>query len=346
MIFTGHKITVAINIKSKNAMYKMKKSILIAPVCLAYFMMQTAAAATHTCINYQQDTITHNQPAVTLFAPGAIPTSATGNAAPAFTRDGKTVYIGQSPKGGDISIMVSHLAGGKWPAPEMADFSGKYRDLEPAFSPDGKYIIFASNRPHNVGDSLLDGNYNKSIQKGKGGNLWKVKITKKGAGVPERLPDVINANSSVFSPAVAGDGSIYFMRADSGKSFHIYRSQLTNGRFEKPVRVSFSLDKYGEYDPAVAPDESFIIYSTGRPPAPPHTADLFIVFKEGNSWGDPIDLRSLLSDKVYGVEGRLSPDLKTLYFTNQRKANGETDPDGSYTWMVDISGVLKAHGIK
>jgi Tol biopolymer transport system component len=317
-------------------MYSLKKCIFITAVCLIYMSGQTYAAAIFT---YQQDTTNHSQPQVTLFAPGAIPTSATGNAAPAFTRDGKTVYIGQSAKAGDISVMVSHLAGGKWSAPQMADFSGKYRDLEPAFSPDGKYIIFASNRPKIPGDSLLDGNYNKSIQKAKGGNLWKVKISKKGAAVPERLPDVINANGSVFSPAVAGDGSIYFMRADSGKSFHIYRSQLTNGQFEKPVRVSFSLDKYGEYDPAVAPDESFIIYSTGRPPAP-HTADLFIVFKEGNKWGEPIDLRTLLSDKVFGVEARLSPDLKTLYFTNQRKANGETDPNGSYTWMVDISGVV------
>jgi Tol biopolymer transport system component len=319
-------------------MYRLKKCIFIITACFIYMSSQTHAATVYTGINYQQDTTNHNQPLVTLFAPGAIPTSATGSAAPAFTRDGKTVYIGQSTKAGDISVMVSHLAGGKWSAPEIVPFSG-YRDLEPAFSPDGKYMIFASNRPKTAGDSLLDGNYNKGIQKGKGGNLWKVKITKKGAGIPERLPDVINANGSVFSPAVAGDGSIYFMRADSGKSFHIYRSQLTNGQFEKPVRVAFSLDKYGEYDPAVAPDESFIIYSTGRPPAP-HTADLFIVFKEGNKWGEPIDLRTLLSDKVFGVEARLSPDLKTLYFTNQRKANGETDPNGSYTWMVDISGVL------
>ena len=324
---------------NKNTMHNKKKYIFITAACFAGMMCQTQAAVALTGI-YQQDTARNNQPVVKLFAPGAIPTAATGSAAPAFTHDGKTVYIGQSANGGDISVMVSHLADGQWSAPQMAAFSGKYRDLEPAFSPDGRYLIFASNRPQVAGDSLLDGNYNKGIQKGKGGNLWKVKITKKGAGIPERLPDVVNANGSVFSPAVAGDGSIYFMRADSGKSFHIYRSQLTKGQFEKPVRVSFSLDKYGEYDPAVAPDESFIIYSTGRPPAP-HTADLFIVFKEGNKWGEPIDLRTLLSDKVHGVEARLSPDLKTLYFTNQTKANGEADPNGSYTWMVDISGVLR-----
>jgi Tol biopolymer transport system component len=327
-------------------MHKMKKEVLIALVCFTYLMGRNYAARAYTGIIDQQDTVSLDGSPVTLFAPGAIPTSATGNAAPAFTRDGKTVYIGQSAKAGNISIMVSHLSGNKWSLPEMADFSGKYRDLEPAFSPDGKYIIFASNRPQAADSAELDGNYNGQIQKGRGGNLWKVKITKKGNGVPEVLPAIINANSSVFSPAIAGDGSLYFMRADSGKKFHIYRSQLTSRKFEKPVRVSFSIDKFGEYDPAVAPDESFIIYSTGRPPAPAHTADLFIVFKNGDIWGEPIDLRSILSDKVYGVEARLSPDLKTLCFTNQRNANGETNPDGSYTWMVDISGVLKAHGVK
>ena len=325
-------------------MHNIKKYVFGTAACFAGIICQTPAAAAFTGI-CQQDTPRNNHSAVTLFAPGAIPTTATGSAAPAFTRDGKKVYIGQSAKGGDISVMVSHLIGGLWSAPAMAAFSGKYRDLEPAFSPDGKYLIFASNRPQIEGDSLLDGNYNKGVQKGKGGNLWKVKITKKGAGVPERLPHVINANGSVFSPAVAGDGSIYFMRADSGKGFHIYRSQLTNGQFEKPERAPFSIDAFGDYDPAVAPDESFIIYSTGRPPAP-HTSDLFIVFKNGNTWGNPIDLRSILGDKVHGVEARLSPNLKTLYFTNQTKANGETDPHGSYTWMVDISGVLKGHGAR
>jgi len=111
------------------------------------------------------------------------------------------------------------------------------------------------------------------------------------------------------------------------------------------VRPSFSVDAYGDVDPAVAPDESFLIFSSGRPPALPHTADLFIVFRTPNGWSEPLDLRQLISDKVFGVEARLSPDLKTLYFSNHRNAAGVTVNTDQYIWQVDISKILKAHGL-
>jgi len=324
----------------------MKKQILINLVILLCLVTGLKASTpVKLCYNITRDTDKLNSPKVAVFAPGEIPTTAPNNAAPAFTPDGKTVLLGQSPGSGNISIMESHRDGNKWSAPVLPSFSGKYRDLEPVFSPDGKYLVFASNRPATPGGAELDGNYNGKKFTGAGGNLWKVKYTKKGWGIPEILPTVINADSSVFSPAIAGDGSLYFMRSDSGKAFHIYRTQMRNGKFEQPVPASFTIAKYGDFDPAVSPDESFIIFCSPRPPAPPHTADLFIVFKTDKGWTDPIDLRSVLSDEVYGVEARLSPDGKILYFSNSRNASGVKDPNGSYIWKVDISGILKEHGI-
>lgn len=325
----------------------MKKQILInvfVSLCLVSGLK--ASALVNLSYIIRQDTDKLNRPKVIAFAPGEIPATAPNSAAPAFTPDGKTVLFGESPGSGNISIMGSHLDGNKWSAPESPSFSGKYRDLEPVFSPDGKYLVFASNRPTTAGGAELDGNYNRKKFTGAGGNLWKVKYTKKGWGNPEVLSPVINSDSSVFSPAITGDGSLYFMRSDSGKAFHIYRAQMRNGNFEQPVSASFTISKYGDFDPAVSPDESFIIFCSPRPPAPPHTADLFIVFKTGKGWTDPIDLRKVLSDEVYGVEARLSPDGKILYFSNSRNASGVKDPNGSYIWKVDISGVLKEHGIK
>jgi hypothetical protein len=206
-------------------------------------------------------------------------------------------------------------------------------------------LIFASSRPTTAGGAKIDGHYNGKSYPGKGGNLWKVTLTKKGWSEPEVLQQVINSDSSVFSPAVTGDGSLYFMRADNGGMFHIYRSQTKGGKYEVPVQASFTVNDHGDFDPAVAPDESFIIFSSGRAPAP-KTTDLFICFRNAEGkWDDPIDLRALLSDKVYGVEARLSPDCKTLYYTNSLNAEGVKVPDASFIWQVDISGVLKTHDI-
>jgi hypothetical protein len=66
--------------------------------------------------------------------------------APAFSPDGKTVFFGRSV-GKAIFIFVSQRSGDTWGPAKPAPFSGTYRDLEPTFDPNGKYLIFASNRP-------------------------------------------------------------------------------------------------------------------------------------------------------------------------------------------------------
>jgi Tol biopolymer transport system component len=298
-------------------------------------------SANHT---YLHDTTAKVNPETVLFAPGIIPGVSNLVAAPAFAPDGKMVYFGQTRKNEHITIVASYLNGNTWTSPVTAPFSGSYPNLEPAFDPHGKYLIFASSRPTRQGDSLINGNWNGKEWAGKGGNLWKATYSKKGWDEPMRMPEVINKNNSVFSPAVAGDGSLYFMRADSGGVFHIYRSQYKNGQYQTPVRASFCIDKYGDYDPAVAPDESFLIFSSPRPPAPKST-DLFIVFRTSKGWSEPIDLRQAVSDKVFGVEARLSPDLKTLYFTNQINKDGVKVSTDTYIWQVDISRLLKEHGV-
>lgn len=280
----------------------------------------------------------------TIFVPGIVPSSAPSSAAPAFTPDGNTVYFAQSSGGTNSSIVFSQRNGDQWAAPKTAVFSGQYRDLEPVFAPNGKYLIFASSRPTSPNGAALDGHYNGQVFPGSGGNLWRVRLTKKRWQKPEPLPAAINSNSSVFSPAITADGSLYFMRAENGGDFHIYRAQMKHGEFKTPVMASFSEPAYGDYDPAIAPDESYLIFSSGRPPAP-HTTDLFIVFRAAQGWSEPLDLRSALSQDVYGIEARLSPDGKTLYFSNSRNALGEIVKGGRYIWKIDLTGLLKTQGI-
>src|SRR5215469_14762964 len=66
-----------------------------------------------------------------VFAPGVISGPA-GEACPAFTPDGNTVYF-------DVGsmILVSHRVHGSWSKPEIAPFSGQWLDHDPTMSPDG-----------------------------------------------------------------------------------------------------------------------------------------------------------------------------------------------------------------
>jgi len=320
----------------------MKRLFIITLLLIAFQV--TLKAAANRAMAPKEDIEYADSAMVTIFVPGIIPTTADQNAAPAFAPDGKSVYFGQRQQHGVLTIMVSQHKAGKWSAPTIASFSGHYLNLEPAFSPDGKYLIFASSRPVGTDTAKIDGRYNGKVYPGKGGNLWKVSLSKKGWSEPERLPDIINSNTSVFSPAVTADGSLYFMRADSGGRFHIYRSQMKDGQYQTPVQESFSMDQYGDYDPVVAPDESFMIFSSGRPPAP-HMTDLFIVVRTPNGWGEAVDLRSVVSQNVFGVEARCSPDFKTLYFSNSRNPGGVIEPTKQFIWKVDIRSLLKSNRV-
>ena len=269
--------------------------------------------------------------------------SAPGVAAPAFSPDGRLVVYGKTV-GAQTFLLESERTAGRWGVPHVTRFSGVYTDIEPAFDPDGRYIIFSSNRPVAIGAPLADGNYDGKVRPGHGGHLWQVfRSASGGWGEPTLLSTSVNGSDSVFSPSIAGDGTLYFMRpVIAGEKFHLYRSRFVDGQYLTPERVSFSnLDAYGDFDPAVAKDGSFLIFSSPRPPSLPHRSDLFLVYRTQRGWSEPVDLRSLLCEDVYGVEARLSPDERTLYFTNGRRLPSDPpespdNPRVQHTWQVDL----------
>jgi hypothetical protein len=101
---------------------------------------------------------------------------------------------------------------------------------------------------------------------------------------------------------------------DTGR-FHLYRSAYQNGVYQAPVAVSFSAaDSVSDVDAAVAADESFIVFSSRRPPA--KSMELFIVFRKAGAWGEPTPLDAEINRGPYSIESRLSPDGRTLYFSS------------------------------
>jgi Tol biopolymer transport system component len=261
-----------------------------------------------------------------IFAPGII-SGPVDDAAPAFTPDGKTVYFHR----GSIAIggimVVSHLENGKWSIPDVASFSGQWQDIEPAMAPDGSYMIFSSNRPVAPGTRPIDGDWSGGHYPGRGGNLWQVDRKGNGWSEPHRLPDIINANNATFSPAITADGTLYFMKPvnNTGK-FHIFRSAYRDGQYQEPVLAPFSApDSLSDVDPAVAPDESFLIFSSARSPI---KGQLFIVFRKDGQWGIPVNMGEAVNRSTYNNEAKLSPDHRRLYFasTYGQTASYPTDP--------------------
>lgn len=248
-----------------------------------------------------------------VFAPGVLSGPA-HDSAPAFTPDGDTVYFGRS-SAAQSTILVAHRRGGGWSTPEVAAFSGEWNDMEPAMAPDGSYLVFVSSRPIAAGGAEIEGRFNGAMQPG--GNLWRVDRRGEGWSAPVRLPGTVNVGTATFAPSVAADGSLWFMApdADSGK-FRLFRSQWRDGAFETAQPLPFSDGKVTDVDPAVAPDESFVVFGSGRIKG--RGVDLFVAFRDGSAWSEPAWLGDVVNSPGSDAEPRLGPDRRTLYFSSER----------------------------
>ncbi|SEI85985.1 TolB family protein [Frateuria terrea] len=250
-----------------------------------------------------------------IFAPGVISGPAAEDSA-AFTPDGDTVFFDRV-RWPNAAILVAHRTAYGWSTPEVAPFSGRWLDHDPAMAPDGSFVIFSSNRPDRPGGKALDAVLaDGKVAAGSGGHLWRVDRKGSGWGEPVRLPDTVNASSRTYAPSIAADGSVYFQRPGADGDFRLFRSQYRGGSYQPPVEVALGDGGAHKLDPAVAPDESFLVFDANY--AGKDAPDrLYIAFREGNRWGAPIDL----GDEVnHGSPwaSHLGPDHRTLYFSSAR----------------------------
>lgn len=253
--------------------------------------------------------------AATLFTPFDIPKGSHLQDV-TFTPDRSTIYVNRVDPDDKHVILVTTRVNDNWSAPSVASFSGRWRDLEETLSPDGDTMIFSSNRPADGGTKPIDAYYHGTFTPKRGGNLW---ITHRHGGAwsePVRLPDGVNANTSTFSPTIASDGTLYFMRASGAAgSFHLFVAKPENGEYRTSRLAPFSDARFSDADPTVAPDGSFIIFTSTRPPATRKMPALFISFFRNGAWSDPVSLGRDIDPAGDAWEARLSPDTKTLYYT-------------------------------
>lgn len=293
-----------------------------------------------------------------VFAPGEISGPLNVDAA-TFAPDGDTVFFDQSI-GGASTIMVSRRRHGAWSTPQIAAFSGVWSDKDPSMAPDGSFIVFDSNRPRIPGGKPLDAvRADGSVRIGQGDQLWRVDRNGAGWGEPVRLPDRVNDSTRIYSPSVVRDGSIYFQRPDPvSRTFRIFRAQYRDGTYQTPTPAPIGPAGADERDPAVAPDESFMVFSANYG-AKGAANRLFIAFREGDGWSRPIDLGDEVNHD--GAEGpHLGPGARTVYFDSsattqitfprtREQAQRDLararlwDNGASHLWVLDLAPWLDAH---
>ncbi|MDQ1923340.1 hypothetical protein [Massilia pseudoviolaceinigra] len=249
------------------------------------------------------------QEEATMFEPGSI--SDGGVFGLTLSPDGAhALWVNSGGKRDKLVIMEAFKKHGKWQQQTVVPFSGnpEWKDIDPAFSPDGRQVIFQSTRPvHGKPDR-------------KGFDIWSVARTDSGWAAPVHLGNVINTDESESSASMASNGSIYFHKAVGGNS-DLWVSRLVRGAYQTPENVGTPINTAAEREsnPYVAPDESYLIYFSTIDRAQ-DTPDLLISLREKGGWGTP----TRIAPPINSNASEFTPWMhaKRLYFSRQVKREG------------------------
>lgn len=251
-----------------------------------------------------------------LFAPGIISTCKEHSAA-MFTPDGNELWFGRMfPQ----EICYAKIVDGVWTEPQTAPFSGTYSDLYPILSPDGTKLFFSSYRPVETGESLRRGEV----------DLWVAERVDDSWAEPRHLGETINLGRRTSCGSVAANGSLYFTtHRTADRSVEMYRSALVDGVYSEPEALTELNSPEPDHCPLVAPDESYLIFSSFRGGF--GRSDLFISFrKPDGSWTEPVNMGARINSAYKDEYPFMSPDGRYLFFNSNRPSalNERPVPDG------------------
>lgn len=287
-----------------------------------YALRWMAAAKAQPTNNYLGQATPGKVPEV--FARGLVSTDHLEHSAPAFSPDGNEVFwsLWRRPEKGEPQVILTmRREGGAWSAPAVAPFSGKFLDGGPVFSADGRRLYLYSTRPTPAGGTSDD--------------IWLVEKQDKGWSEPRclgfvaRFPEL----TAVYQPSIARNGTLYFISRPKitpldhtlegpPNPFLIYRAALINGEYSKPERLPRNIngpDAFINWTPFIAPDESYLLFSSGRRDG--HGGgDLYLARRASDgTWSQP----EILPDSINTPEQErfpwVSPDGQYLFFTRSTR---------------------------
>jgi Tol biopolymer transport system component len=245
-----------------------------------------------------------------LFAPGKF-SSEQNEFNATFTSDGKEVYF-TSTSNDDQNIMVIRYKNGKISEREIAPFSGPFRDVDPFITPNGKRLYFSSNRPIN-GDIAMEDCDFWYVEKMRFGGWGKAKHV--------LYPNTKEKHDFYYVSNLKNE--IYYSIFNEDGTGDLYNYSVSTG-WRGAVKLDYPLNtKYNDHDPFIAPDGSYLIFTSDRPGGY-GSNDLYICFKNNEEgWSNPINMGIRINSKNYDYCPMLSPDGKYLFFSSSRSGNGD-----------------------
>ncbi|MFP2994824.1 ankyrin repeat domain-containing protein [Spongiivirga sp. MCCC 1A20706] len=224
---------------------------------------------------------------------------------PTFSSDGNELYYTvESWRYHGGTIFGTKQVNGIWSLPKPIDIDGDYREIDPYLSKDNNTMYYCTNRPIKEGDSVRNNS-----------DLWMLKRNNDSWSKPIFLGEKVNSQDhNDWFPTLSNSGLLYFSTGPDRSSNIVYAS-VKNGIFSEPTDLGPLVNSNSrDYDPVVAPDERYIIFSSNRENGF-GSVDLYISFKNSDgNWEKAINMGDLINTDTIEFAPRLSPDGKFLFF--------------------------------
>ncbi|MBN1582890.1 MAG: PD40 domain-containing protein [Anaerolineae bacterium] len=237
-----------------------------------------------------------------LFAPGIIPNDL--HSVTIFSPDGTQVYWKEMDPS-KTHLFFSELVNDRWTVPSSASFGSILFDSDdPCFSIDGQKLFFTSWRPVKW--------YSPLPHKER---IWYVEKQRHGWSKPKPVADAVNAMDIHWQMSVTQDETLYF--ASDGD---IYRSTFSHGQYAAPEKLGAAINAdSNQGTPFIAPDESYLLFSSDRRDGSYGMYDLYISFRQANgAWSQASNLGADVNSSGQELYPYVSPDGRFLFFLSNR----------------------------
>ncbi|QGZ96861.1 TolB family protein [Terricaulis silvestris] len=251
-----------------------------------------------------------------LFAPGVVSTDF-AEIRLTISPDGRTAlwFSRNRPGGaGGYDIWMSRRTGDAWGEAAPVSFNTAGRDFDPAFSADGRYVYFCSDRPGGLG----------------GDDLYRVAVTADGFGAVEHLGAGVNSASNEWAPMLSPDGARLLFssnRPGGAGRMDLFVAARAGDGFAAAAPVPGGVNTAAdEFDSTYLADGTTIIFSRA-PDLAADRIDLVFAALTAGAYGAGETLPLGVNDAQADTYGPMLDwsDRQQITFSGRRGGTGDMD---------------------